>query len=273
MHGADPSRTAAVAPAAGSAAAGSAEGTAAAAAEAAGAGAVAAGVVVGSAAAGGAVAAAAGAESAAAATGAVAGSAAGVRVAAKPGLSVVLDAGAVQQLARRAGLDWANAEGVRRIIVRSGASGGSASVARTGNVEVLTYARSLSTGEIVQPEDLIWAKAAMAPGDAPHDADQVVGLSARRPLRAGSAVSARDVSAPQVIATGDIITLTYEAAGMVLSAKAKAMGRATVGEAFAAQNLSSKRTIQAVATGPGQAAVGPAADQLQAAPATRYALR
>ena len=202
-----------------------------------------------------------------------AGSAAEVRVAAKPGLTVVLDAGAVQQLARRAGLDWANAEGVRRIIVRSGASGGSASVAPTGNVEVLTYARSLSTGEIVQPEDLIWAKAAMAPSDATHDADQVVGLSARRPLRAGSAVSGRDVSAPQVIATGDIITLTYEAAGMVLSAKAKAMGRAAIGEGFAAQNLSSKRTIQAVATGPGQAAVGPAADQLQAAPATRYALR
>lgn len=203
-----------------------------------------------------------------------AGSAADVRVAAKPGLTVVLDAGAVQQLARRAGLDWANAEGVRRIIVRSGADGGaSASVARTGNVEVLTYARSLSTGEIVQPEDLIWAKAAMTPSDAPHDADQIVGLSARRPLRAGSAVSGRDVSAPQVISAGDIITLTYEADGMVLSAKAKAMGRATIGEGFAAQNLSSKRTIQAVATGPGQAAVGPAADQLQAAPAARYALR
>ncbi len=77
----------------------------------------------------------------------------------------------------------------------------------------------------------------------------------------------------QVIAAGDIITLTYEAAGMVLSVKAKAIGRAAQGESFAAQNLTSKRTIQAVATGPGQAAVGPSADQIMANSATRYALR
>ncbi|MDO8902723.1 MAG: flagellar basal body P-ring formation chaperone FlgA [Phenylobacterium sp.] len=203
-----------------------------------------------------------------------AGSASGVRVAAKPGLSVVLDAGAVQQLARRAGLDWSNETGIRRIVVRSGASGGTAAAAaRPGNVEVLTYARSLAAGDIVQPEDLIWAKAAMAPSDAPRDAEDIVGLATRRPLRAGSAVSARDVSAPQVIAAGDIVTLTYEAAGMMLSVKAKAMGRAALGEGFAAQNLTSKRTVQAVATGPGQAAVGPGADQILASPAARYALR
>jgi flagellar basal body P-ring formation protein FlgA len=182
-----------------------------------------------------------------------AGSAADVRVAAKPGLSVVLDAGAVQQLARRAGLDWANAQGLRRIVVRTGAESGTASAAaaRPGNVEVLTYARSLSTGEIVQPEDLIWGKAAAAPSDAAEDAELIIGLAARRPLRAGSVVSARDVTAPQVIA----------------------MGRAALGEGFAAQNLTSKRTVQAVATGPGQAAVGPGADQILASPAARYALR
>ncbi|WP_375267733.1 flagellar basal body P-ring formation chaperone FlgA [Phenylobacterium sp.] len=203
-----------------------------------------------------------------------AGSAAEVRVAAKPGLSIVLDAGAVQQVARRAGLDWANAQGIRRIVVRSGASGGgSAAPAQRGNVDVLTYARSLSSGEIVQPEDLIWAKLAVAPADAPDDAAEIIGLEARRPLRAGSAVSARDVSAPQVIASGDLITLTYEADGIVLTVKAKAKGRATVGEAFEAENLTSRRTVLAVAVGPGQAAVGPAADLLMASPALRYAQR
>lgn len=204
-----------------------------------------------------------------------AGSAAAVRVAAKPGLSVVLDAGAVQQLARRAGLNWPNPQGIRRIVVRTGAESSSvaAASARTGNVEVLTYARSLATGDLVAPEDLVWTKVAAAPADAAQDAETIIGLAARRPLRAGAVVSARDVTAPQVIAAGDIVTLTYEAAGMVLSAKAKALGRAARGESFAAQNLSSKRTIQAVATAPGQAVVGPGADQIMASPATRYALR
>ena len=48
-----------------------------------------------------------------------AGSAAKTPVATRTGLTVVLDAGAVQAVARRAGLDWPNAEGYRRIVVRS----------------------------------------------------------------------------------------------------------------------------------------------------------
>lgn len=204
-----------------------------------------------------------------------AGSAAGVPVARKPGLTVVLDAGAVQQTARRAGLDWANAEGLRRIVVRTAAAPSTAgqAVAPRGNVEVLTYARSLAAGEVVQPQDLIWAKAAAAPADAAADASQLIGLEARRPLRAGSVASARDVSAPQVIASGDLITLTYEHGGVTLSLQARARGRAALGETFAAENLTSRRVVQAVATGPGQGAVGPAADQFMAQSAVRFASR
>src|SRR5258708_36274330 len=73
-----------------------------------------------------------------------AGAAGSVPVAARPGASVVLDAGLVQALARRAGLDWANAEGLRKIVVRGGPTAfAEALPAARGNVEVLTYARSL----------------------------------------------------------------------------------------------------------------------------------
>ena len=201
-----------------------------------------------------------------------AGAAGKVVVAAKPGASTVLDAAAVQALARRAGLDWPNAEGLRRIVVRSGADGAGA-VASRGNVEVLTYARSLSAGEIVQPQDLIWGKAAAAPADAPNDAEAIIGLAAKRPLRAGAAVSGRDVSAPQVIKSGDLITVTYEDGGISLVLQGKAMAAAGLGETLAVQNIASKKIIQAVASGPGQAVVGPAADQLKALPRTQYALR
>jgi len=111
-----------------------------------------------------------------------AGAAARVPVAAKPGSSVVLDAGAVQALARRAGLDWPNAEGFRRLIVRSAAPADAGlGVVAKGNVEVLTYARNLNTGEVLQPQDLVWAKVAAAPADAVGDADQaLVGPAADR---------------------------------------------------------------------------------------------
>lgn len=188
-----------------------------------------------------------------------AGAAGKVAVANKPGATTVLDAGAVQAAARRAGLAWANAEGVRRIIVRSGSAAGAAK----GNVEVLTYARSLNAGELVQPSDLVWGKAALAPADAPADADVVIGLAARRPLRAGAAVSVRDVIAPQVIKSGDLVTVTYDHDGVSLALQGKAMGSAATGEQVSVQNISSKKIILAVATGPGQAAVGPEANALR----------
>lgn len=201
-----------------------------------------------------------------------AGAAGKVAVAAKPGLSTVLDAAAVQAVARRAGLDWPNAEGLRRIVVRSGADGGGA-VAGRGNVEVLTYARSLSAGEIVQPQDLVWGKAAAAPSGAPADAEAIIGLATRRPLRAGAVVSSRDVTAPQVIKAGELVVVNYQDGGISLSLQGKAMAAAGLGETVSVQNTSSKKILQAIASGPGEAVIGPAAEEFKATRRTQFALR
>jgi flagella basal body P-ring formation protein FlgA len=211
-----------------------------------------------------------------------AGAAGRIAVATRTGQSVVLDAGAVQAAARRAGLDWANAEGLRKIIVHAGtpsasagggpAVSGAASAAR-GNTEVLTYTRSLGAGEIVQPTDLAWIKAVGAPGDAPTDADQVIGQMARRPLRAGAVVLAHDVAAAIVIKSGDLISVAYDADGISLTLEGKAMASAGVGDTLAVMNPQSKKIVQAVASGPGQAVVGPGADQMKLNRSLRYAAR
>lgn len=208
-----------------------------------------------------------------------AGAASGVVIAGRAGPTVVLDAAQVQSFARRAGLDWSNPNGVRRIIVRAGSGSGSSADgalagASRGNVEVLAYARSLATGEIVQPEDLVWTKAAASPSDAPNDADALIGMSAKRPLRQGAAASLRDVSTPQVIKAGDSVAVTYEDAGVALTLQGKAMAAAAVGDSLAVQNTASKKIIETVATGPGSAAVGPQALRLKASRnALRYAAR
>jgi len=205
----------------------------------------------------------------------VTGPAANIVVAARMGQTAVLEAGQVQVSARRAGFDWSNSNGIRRIIVREGQDNGGVSAGAPGaraslagapraNVEVLAYARSMMAGEIVQPQDLIYLKMAGAPMDAPRDADAVIGLAAKRPLREGAAVQSRDVAAAQVIKTGDMITITYDDGGISLSLQGKAMAAAATGDVFAVQNTLSKKIIQAVATGPGSAAVGPQAQALQA---------
>jgi flagella basal body P-ring formation protein FlgA len=202
-----------------------------------------------------------------------AGAAARTPVATRTGANVVLDATAVQAAARRAGLDWANAEGLHKIIVRAGAPLASAAPAARGNIEVLSYTRSLSAGEIVQPTDLAWIKAAAAPGDAPSDAEMVIGQAAKRPLRAGAVVLAHDVGSAQVIKPGDIVTVIYEAEGISLRLEGKAMGSAGVGETLAVQNTLSKKVVQTIVTGAGEAVVGPAADQMKSARSRRYAVR
>lgn len=206
-----------------------------------------------------------------------AGGLAGVRVAARPGPSVVLDASAVQSLAHRSGLDWGNPDRLRRIIVRAGEAEPtpvtSQAQARKGGVQVLAYTRSLSAGEEIRPEDLAWTRVAAAPANPLRDAEGAIGMIARRPLREGAPVAASDMSAPVVIQAGDLVTVVYENGGVFLSMQVKAMSAGAIGEVISLQNLASRKTLQAVVTGPGQAATGPDAAPGRAPATTRIARR
>ena len=207
-----------------------------------------------------------------------AGAAANLVVGQRVGATAVFEASQIQAAARRAGLDWANPQGLRRIVVREGgalpaeasARPAAATVAsRPGaTVEVLTYARSLAAGDIVQPSDVIWStvQAHQAPAGGPQDADQVVGLSAKRALRAGSPVTSRDLASPQVIARNDMVEVAYIAGGVELTVTGKATRNASAGEPVPVLNVQSGRTIDAVAIGPGRAVAGPAAQMARANP-------
>jgi flagella basal body P-ring formation protein FlgA len=60
-----------------------------------------------------------------------------------------------------------------------------------------------------------------------------------------------------VIKRGDLVTLVYTAPGLKLTARARAQTDAKQGEALRLINLSSNRTIDAVAIGPGAASASP----------------
>ena len=189
-----------------------------------------------------------------------AGPARDVVVAERTGQSVVLDAAAVQTFARRYGLDWDNPKGIARIIVRSDGGG----LAASQNREVLTYAHSLTVGEIVQGSDLVWTKLAAAPVDAPSGVDAVIGMAARRPVREGDPVLVHDIIAPLVIKAGETVLVTYADDSVTLTLQARAMTNAAVGDNLNVLNTASKKQIEVVATGPDQAVVGPEAIRLKA---------
>ncbi len=184
------------------------------------------------------------------------------------GGEAVLDAGDVQLAARAAGLDWANSSGQRRIIVAvmdapaetTRPSHAARRARHSRAAQTLVYARNISAGEMIEASDLEWSDEAIAGPDAPNRPEQAIGKAARLPLRAGAAVAAHELIAAKVIRRDQMISVDYEADGVSLSLAAKAMGDAAVGDTVQAVNLSSKKVIEAVATAPGHAAVGPGAD-------------
>ena len=189
------------------------------------------------------------------------------------GGSLIIEARQVQAIAAAHGLEWNNARGMGRLIARvTSASVGAAASARQGHArseEVLTYARDFMAGEIVEAEDIVWAPPSGfgTPIDAPRDARGVIGKAARRPLRAGTAVSQADLSAPKVIKKDEMVTVAFSADGIKLVLQGKALSGAAVGDVVDILNPASKKVIQAVASGPDQAVVGPDAERLKAASA------
>jgi flagella basal body P-ring formation protein FlgA len=191
-----------------------------------------------------------------------------------PGMNAVLDAGRVQAAARTAGLDWDNAQGLRRIVVTSAAGPSSAARAAPGrSAQALAYARNLAAGELVQASDLVWSNEVIAGPDAPGDPDAVIGQAAKRPLRAGAAVQARDLAAPVMVHRDETISVAFEARGVSLVLQGKALKDASVGESVQVLNPQSKKIIEAVVSGPGKAVVGPRAEALKAAPFATASLR
>ena len=189
-----------------------------------------------------------------------------------PGADAVLEASAVQAVAHAAGVEWPNATGMRRIIVSTANAQRPAAAVSRRAAQALVYSRNLTSGDIIGAGDLVWSDEAVAPSDAPRDAEVVIGQAARRPLRAGAAVGTHDLAAPIVIKRDEMVAVAFQADGIRLVLQGKATADAAVGDILKVENPQSKKMIQALVTGPGEAAVGPQAEAMRAAP-YRTALR
>lgn len=90
-----------------------------------------------------------------------AGAAADVQVATRAGPSVVMEAGQLQALARQAGLDWANPQGLRRVVIRAAAhspGAGSASAEASAVPAAATAAppvRAAAAERVIARNDIV----------------------------------------------------------------------------------------------------------------------
>jgi flagella basal body P-ring formation protein FlgA len=156
-----------------------------------------------------------------------AGPAANFVLASRAGPSVVFEASQLQAIASRNGLQWANPNGLRRVVVREAslapATGGNAVTAATAGPPALT-----------------------------------------RPAPTVVAPLQRQARAARVIARNDMIEVAYAVGGVTLTVTGRATRDAAAGENVPILNVASGRTIDAVAIGPGRAITGPEAQAARA---------
>jgi flagella basal body P-ring formation protein FlgA len=85
--------------------------------------------------------------------------------------------------------------------------------------------------------------------------ERAIGMQMRRAMRSGQALRTSDLAKADLVTRDQAITLIYEAPGIYLTGRGKALEAGTKGDTVNILNLQSKRTIQGTVVGPGQVAI------------------
>ena len=124
-------------------------------------------------------------------------------------------------------------------------------------VEVVIPSRTIARGEILQAADLTTERRPRE-GSAPDlaiDMAAVVGKAARRSLTAGQALRSTDLQRQELVARNDLVTVTFEAPGLMLSMRARAQEAGAQGDVISVMNVLSKKVLQATVISAGRVSV------------------
>ena len=131
----------------------------------------------------------------------------------------------------------------------------------------LLFAATPALGDTVVANGTIWSMSVIGPadvrlvaGDTPGailDLAAAIGMEARVNLYPGRPIRPGDLREPAVINRNEIITLQYDANGLLIVTEGRALDRAGTGERLRVLNLSSRTTVTATVQGAGLATVGP----------------
>jgi flagella basal body P-ring formation protein FlgA len=123
-------------------------------------------------------------------------------------------------------------------------------------VEAAVLARSVERSEVLKSSDVVVERRPKAEvGPDATSRDRAVGMQARRQLRAGQALKVADLAKPDLVTRDQNVTLIYEAPGLYLTVRGKALEGGTEGDVVNVMNLQSKRTVSGVVTGRGQVSI------------------
>ena len=123
-------------------------------------------------------------------------------------------------------------------------------------VEAAVLTRAVERNEILKSSDVVVERRPKTEiGNDVINRDRSVGMQARKQMRAGQALKAADLGKPDLVSRDQGVMLIYEAPGLYLTGRGKALDSGTEGDIVNIVNLQSKRTVQGVVTGPGQVTI------------------
>ena len=137
-------------------------------------------------------------------------------------------------------------------------------------VEAAILARGVERNEVIKSSDVVIERRPKAEvGNDLAPRDRAVGMQARKQLRVGQALKTADLARPDLVQKDQAVLLIYQAVGLHLTIRGKAMENGTEGDVVNVMNLQSKRTVTGVVTGRGQVSItAPAARQPELSDAT-----
>lgn len=127
-------------------------------------------------------------------------------------------------------------------------------------VEFIVPTRTIGRGEVIRAGDLNLERrprgeTVALSGDSIVSLTQAVGLAARRPLQPERGFRQSDLMKPELVERNGNVLIVLDMPGLSLTVRGKALEAGAEGEVIQVQNLQSRKTIQAVVTGPGRVAV------------------
>lgn len=118
-------------------------------------------------------------------------------------------------------------------------------------VQVPVMRRVINPGDVIRAEDLDWGNVRedQLRADAVTSPQQIVGQTPRVRLRPGEAIRQGDTQPVVLVSRGATVTIVLEAAGMRLTALARALDDGSRGQTIRVTNLQSRQTVEAIVVG------------------------
>lgn len=117
--------------------------------------------------------------------------------------------------------------------------------------------RRLLANEVVAKGDIKWVEMRndRLPRGTVVDVNELVGMAAKRGLRAGIPIQANAIQRPILVPKGSLVTIILKTPKMTLTAQGKALDNGSDGDTIRITNTRSKKVIEAEVTGTGRVAV------------------